>query len=94
MDANAAPATRADIQQLATLITSVKESLERDIDRRTSALQDSIDRVNIRLDKIAAGAHYVTRLAEWSEKQDQFQLDILRRVQNLESRVDKLTNQQ
>jgi hypothetical protein len=42
-----------------------------------------------RLDKIAAGAHYVTRLVEWSESQDAFQLDILHRVQALESHQDK-----
>jgi hypothetical protein len=46
--------------------------------------------MDARLGKIAAGAHYVTRLAEWSEKQDVFQLDILHRVQALETRVNKL----
>jgi hypothetical protein len=43
-----------------------------------------------RLDKIAAGAHYVTRLVEWSEKQDKFQADALRRFNEFDERLRKL----
>ena len=73
-------------KRLLTLIESVKESLERDIQN----VGDRVDRMSVRLDKIAAGSHYVTRLVEWSEKQDRFQEDILKRVAALEARVEKL----
>jgi len=78
--------TRQQFQALTTLVVSVKESLEREI----GELRQSVQRMKTRLDKIAAGAHYVTRLVEWSEAQDAFQRDILHRVQTLESRLDKL----
>jgi len=71
-------------QALSTLVESVKESLERDI----QGVGDRVDRMSARLDKIAAGSHYVTRLVEWSEKQDRFQEDILKRVAALEARFD------
>jgi ABC-type transporter Mla subunit MlaD len=72
-------------EALSTLIESVKESLEREI----GTVRETVLRMATRLDKIAAGAHYVTRLVEWSESQDAYQLDILHRVQALESRQDK-----
>ena len=68
------------------LVVEVKESLEREI-RDVSA---KVDRMGARLDKIGAGAHYVTRLVEWSEKQDKFQEDFLERLLKLEGRVEKL----
>ena len=71
---------------MTTLIVNVKESLEREI----GGLGERMDRMDARLGKIAAGAHYVTRLVEWSEKRDAFQEDILQRVQKLETRLDKL----
>ena len=72
--------------RLTTLIQEVKESLEREI----GEIRDTLSRISARLDKIAAGAHYVTRLVEWSEKQDLFQTDLLQRVQTLERRVKDL----
>jgi hypothetical protein len=42
------------------LIVEVKESLEREIQE----VSGKVDRMSTRLDKIAAGAHYVTRLVE------------------------------
>lgn len=68
---------KAHFDSLFKLITDFKESLEREI----GEVKDSGSRMEARLDKIAAGAHYVTRLVEWSEKQDAFQADILKRVQ-------------
>ena len=65
-------------------VHNVAESLSREI----GEVRERVDRMSVRLDKIAAGAHYVTRLVEWSEKQDKFQEDILRRVQVIESRLD------
>ena len=73
------------IESLDGKIESVKESLEREI----GTVRETVQRMATRLDKIAAGAHYVTRLVEWSESQDAYQLDILHRVQALESRQDK-----
>jgi len=71
---------------LVTLVEGLKDSLEREI----GGVRERVDRMDARLDKIAAGAHYVTRLAEWSETQDKFQADLLHRVQTLETRVGKL----
>jgi hypothetical protein len=73
-------------ESMTTLIVNVKESLEREI----GIVRERVDRMDTRLAKIAAGAGYVTRLVEWSEKQDRFQDDILQRVQKLEGRLDKL----
>jgi hypothetical protein len=76
-------------QQLAaivTLIENVKESLEHEI----GTLRQSIERMDARLAKIGAGAHYVSRLVEWSEKQDQFQADTLRQIHELADRVKRL----
>lgn len=72
------------------MIVNFKESLEREIRDEVGKVGERVDRMSARLDKIAAGAHYVTRLVEWSEKQDTFQADILARVQKLEMRVDKI----
>lgn len=49
-----------------------------------------LDRITVRLDRIAAGAHYVTRLVEWSEKTDQFQMDTLKRLNEMDNRLRKL----
>jgi septal ring factor EnvC (AmiA/AmiB activator) len=68
------------------LVVEVKESIECEI-RDVSA---KVDRMGARLDKIGAGAHYVTSLVEWSEKQDKFQEDFLERLLKLEGRVEKL----
>ncbi len=81
--------TKQQFQALSALVEGVKESLEREI----RSVGDRVDRMNTRLDKIAAGAHYVTRLVEWSEKQDNFQGDILRRVDELDQRVRRLEGQ-
>ncbi len=80
---------KQQFQALSALVEGVKESLEREI----RSVGDRVDRMNTRLDKIAAGAHYVTRLVEWSEKQDNFQGDILRRVDELDQRVRRLEGQ-
>ena len=75
---------KAMIANLTDLVQNVSESLSREI----GDVKERVDRMSVRLDKIAAGAHYVTRLVEWSEKQDKFQEDILRRVQVIEHRLD------
>ena len=74
------------IEPLKTLVISLHDSHSREI----AEVKETIARMSVKLDKVAAGAHYVTRLVEWSESQDQFQADILRRVQVLEQKVSKL----
>jgi hypothetical protein len=39
---------------------------------------------------VSAGTRQVANLTEWSEKQDQFQSDTIRRLIILEERVNKL----
>jgi predicted nucleic acid-binding Zn-ribbon protein len=75
---------RVRVGGLELLVTNVTDSLIREI----GEIKERGDRMNVKLDKIAAGAHYVTRLVEWSEKQDKFQEDILHRVQVIERRLD------
>ena len=65
--------------------TSPEIAIIRDI-----LLKDLQQAHEARLDKIAAGTHYVTRLADWSEKQDLFQADTLRRLNDLTDRVKRL----
>jgi len=79
-------AMNAKFEALTTLIVDFKESLEREIHN----VGERIDHTEAHLKRIAAGAHYVTRLVEWSEKQDDFSSNILERVQKLESTVEQL----
>jgi chromosome segregation ATPase len=76
--------TKRDFEDLKLLTTNIADSVIREV----GEVKETIARVSTRLDKIAAGAQYVTRLVHWSEKQDEFQLDILRRVQAIERRLD------
>ena len=65
-------------------------SLETEMGQRFDRVDSRLDRMETRLDKIAAGSHYVSRLVEWPEKQDQFQTDTLRRLNDLADRVKRL----
>jgi len=65
-------------------------SLETEMGQRFDRVDARLDRMEPRLDKIAAGSHYVSRLVEWSDKQDQFQADTLRRLNDLADRVKRL----
>lgn len=65
-------------------------SLETEMGERFDRVEARLDRMEARLDNIAAGSHYVSRLVEWSEKQDQFQADTLRRINELADRVKRL----
>ena len=76
---------REQFKETSALVTDIKESLEREIGH----VVQITTRLEVRLDKIAAGSHYVTRLVEWSEKQDAFQVDILHGVQALEKRLEE-----
>jgi hypothetical protein len=75
---------RGQNQSLAALVHDTHDSVVREV----GEVKEMLDRMNVRLDKIAAGSHYVSKLAVWSDKQDEFQLDILRRVQAIERRLD------
>ena len=68
------------------LVDNVNQSLGREI----ADVKATVKLFDARLNKIAAGTHYVTRLVEWSEKQDDFAKDILDRMQALEARVIEL----
>src|SRR5437879_10613939 len=70
-------ASSAELDSLRLLVNNVSDSVIREI----GEAKESMARMNVRLDKIAAGSHYVGRLVAWSEKQDKFQEDLLRRVQ-------------
>jgi hypothetical protein len=77
------------------LFRSLETEMSQRFDRteeRFDRVEARLDRMEARLDKIAAGAHYVTRLVEWSEKQDLFQADTLRRMNDLADRVKRLEN--
>ena len=73
---------------------STFRSFETEIGQRFDRVDARLDRMETRLDKIAAGSHYVSRLVEWSEKQDQFQADTLRRLNDLTDRVRRLEGAQ
>jgi chromosome segregation ATPase len=77
-------ATKHELEALKVLMTSVFDSVIREV----GELKEIVSRMSVRLDKIAAGSHYVARLVAWSEKQDKFQEDILRRVQVIERKLD------
>ena len=66
------------------------EDMLRSLEREVHQVKDGVERMEARLDKIAAGEHYVTRLVEWSEKQDKFQTDALRRFHEFDERLRKL----
>ena len=66
------------------------DDLRQDMRQEFVEVRSRIDRMDARLDKIAAGAHYVSRLVEWSEKQDKFQLETLQRLTEMDARLRKL----
>jgi hypothetical protein len=77
-------------QDSMTFFENLFRSLETEMAQRFDRVETRLDRMETRLDKIAAGSHYVSRLVEWSEKQDQFQSDTLRRLNDLADRVKRL----
>ena len=80
-----APATRADIKHLETLITDLTESLS-----------DRLDGINARLDRqgglLRSGQTNLVRLNDWSEEIDQALTRRDKRIDKLEARVKKLEN--
>jgi hypothetical protein len=81
-------------QDSMTFFEKLFRSLETEMVQRFDRVEARLDRMETRLDKIAAGSHYVSRLVEWSEKQDQFQADTLRRLNDLSDRVRRLEGAQ
>jgi len=86
-------------------VENLFRSLEREMNKRfddaKAEVRDSFDGVYARLDRmdvrlarmdrtVSAGTRQVANLTEWSEKQDQFQSDTIRRLANLEERIQKL----
>ena len=78
------------LKEQGRLFENLFDSLKTEVGQRFDRVDARLDRMEARLDKIAAGAHYVTRLVEWSEKQDLFQADTLRRLNDLADRVKRL----
>jgi vacuolar-type H+-ATPase subunit I/STV1 len=70
------------------------EDMFRSLERELHQVKETVERMDARLGKIAAGAHYITRLVEWSEKQDQFQMDTLNRLHEFDERLRKLEGRQ
>jgi hypothetical protein len=77
-------------QDSMTFFENLFRSLETEMAQRFDRVDSRLDRMETRLDKIAAGSHYVSRIVDWSEKQDQFQADTLRRLNDLVDRVKRL----
>jgi hypothetical protein len=77
-------------ERMVTLMTSVKESLERQIDGVTSRF----DAQAIRLDRQAAmlqtGARWTNRMIAWSEKVDVSLDKRIQEIGEVRSRLDKL----
>lgn len=75
-------------------VENLFRSLEREMNNRFDSVDARLDRMDIRLMRmdrtVSAGTRQVANLTEWSEKQDQFQSDTIRRIANLEERVNKL----
>ena len=64
------------------------------VNARFDAVDARLDRMDVRLTRmdrsVSAGARQITNLMDWSEKQDQFQSDFIRRITDLEDRVKRL----
>ena len=64
------------------------------VNARFDGVDARLDRMDVRLTRmdrsVSAGARQITNLMDWSEKQDQFQSDFMRRITELEERVKRL----
>ena len=64
------------------------------VDARLDSVDARLDRMDVRLQRLDGsmtnGARQFARLFEWSEKQDQFQSDTIRRIEELNKRIAKL----
>ena len=64
---------------------------------RFDRLEARMDRMEARMDRIGGlvngGSRALTRMIEWSEKQDRFQADTLRRLDTLEGRIGRLESE-
>jgi chromosome segregation ATPase len=80
---------------------NIFRSLEREmntrferVDMRFDAIDARLDRMDVRLSRldrtVSAGTRQVANLTEWAEKQDQFQADTVRRIAELDERIQKL----
>src|SRR5688572_20797967 len=79
---------------LVELITSMKESLEREIRTGFERVNERFDRIEVRLDRqgglIRSGQTNLVRLNDWSEKMDQLLAARDKRLDELEARLRKL----
>lgn len=93
-DNSSQPATQADIKHLEDLITSLTQSLGREVRTGLASVNDKLDGVNARLDRqgglLRSGQTNIVRLNDWSETIDSLLAKRDKRIDELESRVQKL----
>jgi len=72
------------------------DTLESEVTGRFDRMEARLDRMDVRLQRmdhsLTNGARQLIRMMEWSEKQDQFQSDTIRRLDELDARIRKLEN--
>jgi DNA repair ATPase RecN len=88
---------RQEIGQGMKVFDELFRSLETEMRQGFAQVSERLDRTDARLDRmetrlnlIAAGSKYVVRLAEWADKQDLFQAEAMRRLNELADRISKL----
>jgi hypothetical protein len=78
-----------DDHEVITLLTSMKESLERQMTAGFNSLEARFDGQAARLDRHAAllqtGSRWVNRMNQWHERQDRMLADLQKRVAKLEA---------
>lgn len=87
--------------RIVTLVEHLADSLKSEmaqrfdrVDGRFDQFEARMDRMEARMDRIGGlvngGSRAVARLAEWTERSDQFTVDTLRRLNDLDERMAKL----
>lgn len=89
--------TTEDMQFFGSLFRSLEREVSGRFDRmeaRFERTEARLDRMDVRLQRmdntVTNGTRQMVRMIEWSEKQDQFQSDTLRRISELNDRIKKL----
>jgi len=90
--------------RIVTLLEHVADSLKNEMGEFKNEMVgfknemiERFDRLGTRMDRIGGlvngGARAITRMIEWSERTDQFQIDTMRRLNDLDRRVSKIEEQ-
>lgn len=82
------------IENLADSLKNEMHELKGEIGHVRTEMRDRSDRMEARMDRIGGlvngGSRAIARLAEWTEKSDQFAGETLRRLNDLEQRMAKI----